>query len=128
MGVLVVLMNFISNVWVAVPFLILLGGLGGFLVVPMNALLQHRGHKRIVRTAQNQGLNANFTQGTAITSHQTEHLFIESRSVLDDRSEIRSCHFRHRQGSPQLVQGPPVGTTGHGRRRRQHPDPATPAD
>ena len=37
-------MNFISNVWVAAPFLILLGGLGGFLVVPMNALLQHRGH------------------------------------------------------------------------------------
>jgi hypothetical protein len=29
---------------VAAPFLILLGGLGGFLVVPMNALLQHRGH------------------------------------------------------------------------------------
>lgn len=44
MGLLVILMNFISNVWVAVPFLILLGGLGGFLVVPMNALLQHRGH------------------------------------------------------------------------------------
>ena len=37
-------MNFINNVWVAAPFLILLGGLGGFLVVPMNALLQHRGH------------------------------------------------------------------------------------
>ncbi|MEY8876105.1 MAG: lysophospholipid transporter LplT [Leptothrix sp. (in: b-proteobacteria)] len=44
MGVLVVLMNGITNVWVAAPFLILLGGLGGFLVVPMNALLQHRGH------------------------------------------------------------------------------------
>ncbi|MES2977473.1 MAG: lysophospholipid transporter LplT [Pseudomonadota bacterium] len=44
MGVLVILMNFITNVWVAAPFLILLGGLGGFLVVPMNALLQHRGH------------------------------------------------------------------------------------
>ena len=44
MGILVVLMNFINNVWVAAPFLILLGGLGGFLVVPMNALLQHRGH------------------------------------------------------------------------------------
>ena len=44
MGLLVVLMNFIDNVWVAAPFLILLGGLGGFLVVPMNALLQHRGH------------------------------------------------------------------------------------
>ena len=44
MGLLVILMNFIDNVWVAVPFLVLLGGLGGFLVVPMNALLQHRGH------------------------------------------------------------------------------------
>jgi MFS family permease len=44
MGVLVILMNFIDNVWMAAPFLIVLGGLGGFLVVPMNALLQHRGH------------------------------------------------------------------------------------
>ncbi len=44
MGLLVVLMNFIDNVWLAVPFLVVLGGLGGFMVVPMNALLQHRGH------------------------------------------------------------------------------------
>ncbi|WP_137893795.1 lysophospholipid transporter LplT [Ramlibacter sp. 2FC] len=44
MGLLVIGMNFIGNVWVAAPFLVLLGGLGGFLVVPMNALLQHRGH------------------------------------------------------------------------------------
>ncbi|MBL0943874.1 MAG: lysophospholipid transporter LplT [Hydrogenophaga sp.] len=44
MGLLVVFMNFIDNVWVAAPFLVLLGALGGFLVVPMNALLQHRGH------------------------------------------------------------------------------------
>ena len=44
MGLLVILMNFISNVWVAAPFLLALGALGGFLVVPMNALLQHRGH------------------------------------------------------------------------------------
>lgn len=44
MGMLVVLMNFISNVWLAAPFLIVMGALGGFLVVPMNALLQHRGH------------------------------------------------------------------------------------
>ena len=44
MGLLLVAMNAIGNVWVAAPFLILLGALGGFLVVPMNALLQHRGH------------------------------------------------------------------------------------
>ncbi len=45
MGVVVIGMNFIHNVWVAIPFLIFLGGLAGFLVVPMNALLQHRGHE-----------------------------------------------------------------------------------
>ena len=44
MGALVIAMNFIDDVRVAAPFLIVLGGLGGFLVVPMNALLQHRGH------------------------------------------------------------------------------------
>ncbi|MGM9515440.1 lysophospholipid transporter LplT [Roseateles sp. DB2] len=44
MGLLVIFMNVIHNVWIAAPFLILLGGIGGYLVVPMNALLQHRGH------------------------------------------------------------------------------------
>jgi MFS family permease len=44
MGLLVICMVFINNVWVAAPFLIMLGAIGGFLVVPMNALLQHRGH------------------------------------------------------------------------------------
>ena len=44
MGLLVIGMNFITNVWLAAPFLILLGAIGGYLVVPMNALLQHRGH------------------------------------------------------------------------------------
>ena len=44
MGLAVVGMIFIGNIWVAIPFLIALGGLGGYLVVPMNALLQHRGH------------------------------------------------------------------------------------
>ena len=44
MGLLVILMIFIGNVWVAAPFLIALGAIGGYLVVPMNALLQHRGH------------------------------------------------------------------------------------
>jgi len=43
MGVLVIGLNFITNVWIAAPFLVLLGAVGGFLVVPMTALLQHRG-------------------------------------------------------------------------------------
>ncbi|MET0518933.1 MAG: lysophospholipid transporter LplT [Burkholderiaceae bacterium] len=44
MGGLIIGLNLITNVWVAAPFLILLGLIGGYLVVPMNALLQHRGH------------------------------------------------------------------------------------
>lgn len=44
MGILMFGLNFISSIWVAIPFLVLLGGLAGYLVVPMNALLQHRGH------------------------------------------------------------------------------------
>ncbi len=44
MGAVIILLIFIDNVWLATPFFILLGALGGFMVVPMNALLQHRGH------------------------------------------------------------------------------------
>ena len=44
MGVIVLIMNFVSTMWMAVPLLILVGALSGYFVVPMNALLQHRGH------------------------------------------------------------------------------------
>ena len=44
MGLIVIAMNFVSSIAVAIPLLIIIGGLAGFFVVPMNALLQHRGH------------------------------------------------------------------------------------
>ena len=44
MGIMLICLVFVRNTWTAVPFLIVLGLVGGFLVVPMNALLQHRGH------------------------------------------------------------------------------------
>lgn len=44
MGIIVLLMNFVHHLWLAVPLLVLIGALSGFFVVPMNALLQHRGH------------------------------------------------------------------------------------
>jgi MFS transporter, LPLT family, lysophospholipid transporter len=44
LGAAVVAINGMHSVWVAGPFLIVLGAIGGFMVVPMNALLQHRGH------------------------------------------------------------------------------------
>jgi MFS family permease len=44
MGLIVLVMNFVQHMWLAVPLLIIIGALSGFFVVPMNALLQHRGH------------------------------------------------------------------------------------
>ena len=44
MGIIVLIMNFVHVVWLAVPLLVLIGLLSGYFVVPMNALLQHRGH------------------------------------------------------------------------------------
>ncbi len=44
MGISVLVMNFVHHLWLAIPLLVLIGALSGFFVVPMNALLQHRGH------------------------------------------------------------------------------------
>ena len=44
MGVIVIVMIFVKHVWLAVSLMVLIGALAGFFVVPMNALLQHRGH------------------------------------------------------------------------------------
>lgn len=44
MGIIVIGMVFVHDVWLAYPLLVLIGALSGFFVVPMNALLQHRGH------------------------------------------------------------------------------------
>ena len=44
MGVVVIAMTRVHTVWLAYPLLVLVGALSGYFVVPMNALLQHRGH------------------------------------------------------------------------------------
>lgn len=44
MGLLIAGMVFVRNVYVAGAVLMVVGALGGYFVVPMNALLQHRGH------------------------------------------------------------------------------------
>jgi MFS family permease len=44
MGVVVMLMVFVHNIGVAMALMIAIGACAGFFVVPMNALLQHRGH------------------------------------------------------------------------------------
>jgi MFS transporter, LPLT family, lysophospholipid transporter len=44
MGLFVIVMIFVKQVWLAIVLMVLIGGMAGFFVVPMNALLQHRGH------------------------------------------------------------------------------------
>ncbi len=44
MGLVVFLMIPLTNVPLTIALLIVMGAMGGFFVVPMNALLQHRGH------------------------------------------------------------------------------------
>jgi MFS transporter, LPLT family, lysophospholipid transporter len=44
MGFIVMMMTVVHSVWFAYVLLILVGALSGYFVVPMNALLQHRGH------------------------------------------------------------------------------------
>jgi hypothetical protein len=44
MGVVVIVMIFVHGLGFAIPLMVLIGALAGFFVVPMNALLQHRGY------------------------------------------------------------------------------------
>ena len=44
MGLIVMTMTLVTDVRYAYPLLIIIGALSGFYLVPMNALLQHRGH------------------------------------------------------------------------------------
>jgi len=44
MGLVIIVMNFVGNVAIAIPLLVAMGAMAGYFVVPMNALLQHRGH------------------------------------------------------------------------------------
>ena len=44
MGIIVNVMVFVTDINLAMALMVLIGALSGFFVVPMNALLQHRGH------------------------------------------------------------------------------------
>jgi LPLT family lysophospholipid transporter-like MFS transporter len=64
MGLVVVAMNFVTHVALAVVLMILIGALAGFFVVPMNALLQHRGH-HLVGAGRSIAVQ-NFNENTSI--------------------------------------------------------------
>jgi LPLT family lysophospholipid transporter-like MFS transporter len=64
MGLFVIVMVFVREVWMAVGVMIVIGALAGFFVVPMNALLQHRGH-HLVGAGRSIAVQ-NFNENTSI--------------------------------------------------------------
>jgi MFS transporter, LPLT family, lysophospholipid transporter len=64
MGLIVILMDLVRSVWLAIPLIITIGALAGFFVVPMNALLQHRGH-HLVGAGRSIAVQ-NFNENTSI--------------------------------------------------------------
>jgi MFS family permease len=66
MGFVVVIMTMVHTVWLAYPLLILVGALSGYFVVPMNALLQHRGH--VLMSAGHSIAVQNFNENLSVLS------------------------------------------------------------
>jgi hypothetical protein len=63
LGGLILLLAWVQDLALALPLLALTGAVGGLLVVPMNALLQHRGHQLLSagRSIAVQGFNENLS-------------------------------------------------------------------
>ncbi|MEO8992630.1 MAG: lysophospholipid transporter LplT [Nitrosospira sp.] len=79
MGIVVMAMVLARDLWIAVPLLMLIGGLAGFFVVPMNALLQHRGH--ILMGAGHSIAVQNFNENLSILTMLTVYALLVSFDV-----------------------------------------------
>ena len=64
MGLIVTIMVFVYSTTLAYPLLVLIGALSGYFVVPMNALLQHRGH--VLMSAGHSIAVQNFSENASI--------------------------------------------------------------
>ena len=119
MGLLMIVLIFIRDAWLAAPFLLVLGALGGFLVVPMNALLQHRGHNLMgagrsiaVQNFNEQacilGLGAAYTGMTTLGLSAFGAITIFGLAVAGTMALIRRWHQRnsvlHREELERLLQ------------------------
>src|SRR5258706_2314410 len=64
MGLVVISMNFVTQVWLAIVLIVVILAMAGLFVVPMNALLQHRGH-HLVGAGRSIAVQ-NFNENTSI--------------------------------------------------------------
>ncbi|MFZ6746622.1 lysophospholipid transporter LplT [Undibacterium sp. JH2W] len=79
MGLVVITMIFVHTVWIAYPLLILVGALAGFFVVPMNALLQHRGH--VLMSAGHSISVQNFNENLSVLTMLALYTLLNSMKI-----------------------------------------------
>jgi LPLT family lysophospholipid transporter-like MFS transporter len=79
MGVMVLLMIPVTNPILAVILLVIIGAMGGYFVVPMNALLQHRGH--LLMGAGSSIAVQNFNENLSIFVMLSLYTFLEWQGV-----------------------------------------------
>ncbi len=124
MGLIVLLMPFVESTWAVYALLWLIGGLSGFFVVPMNALLQHRGH--VLLSAGHSIAVQNFNEQLnilAMVSIYTVLLWLEipintiivafGVMVAGLMALIMRWNYLNHKKAPQLHQQ--IGDAGYGR-------------
>lgn len=74
MGGVVMVMTLVHSTWIAYPLLIIIGALSGYFVVPMNALLQHRGH--VLMSAGHSIAVQNFNENLSILTMLVLYAFM----------------------------------------------------
>jgi MFS family permease len=91
MGLITIGMIFVRNVYFAMFMMTLIGALAGFFVVPMNALLQHRGH--ILMGAGHSIAVQNFNENLSILTMLGVYALLIKLdfSGCSSRSRWRSC-------------------------------------
>ena len=79
MGAVVMTMIFVHTKEIAYPLLVLVGALSGFFVVPMNALLQHRGH--VLMSAGHSIAVQNFNENLSVLTMLTVYAIMVSMNL-----------------------------------------------
>lgn len=124
MGVAVMLMPIVREPWAVHSVLLLIGALAGFFVVPMNALLQHRGH--FLLSAGHSIAVQNFNEQTNILLMLTVYslmlwldlpintiIILFSLMVIALMLLIMLWNYLNHQRNPRLRNK--IGQHGHGR-------------
>ena len=111
MGLVVLLMPLVYAPWSVYLLLLVTGGLAGFFVVPMNALLQHRGH--VLLSAGHSIAVQNFNEQLNILLMVA--MYTAAVAAAADQRHHRDVRHRGRRadgGLHALVQAQPAGQSG----------------